>query len=223
MKSCLIVLLVLFLASCAGEIPKSSPMYLPAIDGPRIVPTALLETATEVRIFVFDFGECNDFNIFQKESELNLVAEGVRLSDQQLRRLKSLIPNRHYQGPGSMCFNPHHAIAWFDATGKVFASAEICFECDAVQLQIGNEHFAYSMELTLFREFIESLGAPISLARTCDRQQSVQAPWQTPVKQICALNSIRLEGLASLPKNWLTPNNNDHQQSCVRNTREVIF
>jgi hypothetical protein len=72
----------------------------------------------------------------------------------------------------------------------------------------------------MFREYMESLGAPISLARTCERQASLQAPWQTPVQQYCALNAIRLEGLKTLPKNWRKA---EHQQSCIRNTREVIF
>ena len=41
-----------------------------------------------------------------------------------------------------MCFNPHHAIAWFDAG-----------------------------------------------------QEFLKTPWKTPVQQICALNSIRMQGL----------------------------
>ncbi len=197
-------------------------MYLSAIDGPKIVPVAELDAATEARLYVFDFGECNGFNIFQKDSERNLVADGIRLSDQQRIDLKPLFPTRIYQQFGSMCFNPHHAIAWFDALGGLLAAAEICFECNAVQLHVGNELFAYSTDMLLFREYIEALGAPISLDRTCSRQDSPQVPWQTPVGQMCALNSVRLQGLKALPKTWEALHD-DQQKSCVRNTREVIF
>ena len=223
LKKCLIFAVILTFASCANEIPRSSRIYLPAIDGPRIVPVATLSAATDVRLFVFDFGECNDFNIFQKNGERNLVADGVRLTEQQVGELMPLIPARVFQPVASMCFNPHHAIAWFDAAGKVTATAEICFECDAVQLRMGNEEFAYMPEMSMFRDFIESLGAPVSLARTCNRQDSLQMPWKTPVLQICALNLIREQAGKSLPKNWKTLHQNDYQKSCVRNTREVIF
>ena len=222
MKRCLLFLIFLTLASCATEGPRSARMYLPAIDGPKIVPIAVLDAATEARVFVFDFGECNEFNIFQKDSERNLVADGIRLTEQQLLVLKLLIPTR-VKLEGTMCFNPHHAIAWFDSADKVVASAEICFECDAVQLQIGSDLFGYATDMTLFRDFIESLGAPVSLARTCDRQNALLAPWKTPVSRFCALNSVRLQALKSLPKNWQTLHSDNQQKSCIRNTREVIF
>jgi hypothetical protein len=125
MKNYLSILLMMCLAACASQTPRSSGLYLPAIDGPRVVPRALLNAATEVRLYVFDFGECNDFNIFQMESDLNLVAEGVRLTDQQRLTLEPLIPSLHYQQPGIMCFNPHHAIAWFDAAGKVIINSRL--------------------------------------------------------------------------------------------------
>ncbi len=222
MKQFLIILLILCLSSCASDAPKSARTYLPAIDGPRIVPLELLDTATEVRLYVFDFGECNGFNIFQKHSERNLVADGVRLTDPQILTLNPLFPDRIYQQPGSMCFNPHHAIAWFDAAGKEIAAAEICFECDAVQLRVGDKQFAYSSDLLLFRQYFESLGAPISLARTCARLDTLQVPWKSPVDQMCALDTIRLEGLKSLPKNWQALHD-DQQESCIHSTREVIF
>ena len=222
MKKPLILVLTLCVASCAIDAPKSARTYLPAIDGPRIVPLELLDTATEVRLYVFDFGECNGFNIFQKQSERNLVADGVRLTDPQILTLNPLFPDRIYQQPGTMCFNPHHAIACLDAAGKEIAAAEICFECDAVQLRVGDKQFAYSSDLLLIRQYFESLGAPISLERTCARLDSLQAPWNEPVAQMCALNTIRLEGLKSLPKNWQALQS-DQQKSCVRSTREIIF
>jgi len=222
MKKFLILMLIMCLASCASQTPQSARTYLPAIDGPRIIPLALLDTAREVRLYVFDFGECNGFNIFQKASERNLVADGVSLTDQQILTLNPLFPSRIYQQPGSMCFNPHHAIAWFDAQGKEVGAAEICFECNAVQLRIGADQFAYASDLFLFRKYFESIGAPISLARTCARLATLQAPWKKPVGQMCTLNSIRLQGLNSLPKNWRALQS-DQQKSCVRSTREIIF
>jgi hypothetical protein len=222
----LLILLILHLASCASEIPKSTGTYLPAIDGPKSkidVPLAALEAATEVRLYVYDFGECNDFNVFQKTGERNLVADGVRLSDNQLRALKPLIPQRILEQGMSLCFNPHHAIAWFDKAGKQLGAAEVCFECESVQLQIGSQQFAYMPDMERYRDLFESFGAPISLKRTCTRQGFLQAPWSVPVAQICALNAIRLQAKKSLPKNWKAQQQNEYQKSCVRSTREVIF
>jgi len=54
----------------------------------------------------------------------------VRLSDDEIQKLLSLVTGENRPRLGAMCYEPHHGFIFYDSAGKVVGHLEICLMCN---------------------------------------------------------------------------------------------
>lgn len=99
--------------------------------------------ASKVLLVSFDSLEGGNFThvLHMKNGEVNLSAlkENIELSKSEIDSLTDILFNLNYSGKilitsSTGCYDPHNAILFADANGKIFEFMEICFGCDKIRV-----------------------------------------------------------------------------------------
>lgn len=89
----------------------------------------------EVRGFAFDLENgarpvC--YGALDEDGTLcsTVARPGVKLSDDQAKKLVALLQQKSSFGGGSKCFLPHHGFVFYDEAGVPIADLSVCFMCE---------------------------------------------------------------------------------------------
>lgn len=87
---------------------------------------------SEVRAYCYDYTaeESPSFLVNGRMHKGVMDPKGVRLNPAQVQRLMRAITVSHERAARSLCYRPHHAFVFYDASGKVVAVFEMCFGCN---------------------------------------------------------------------------------------------
>ena len=84
---------------------------------------------------------------------------GVLLTPAQEEKLKAAVTVKHPDHPVAMCMLPHHAFVFFDASGGIVGSIDLCFICS--NYRGSPTGFSSSWDLAALRSLLLELGIPI--------------------------------------------------------------
>ncbi len=163
----------------------------PCLSGNEI-PTAALASATELRVYAYDLGKCEFGARFDFYRDDLMPAKGAVVADKIRRQVEALLPANVWMEEASMCFEPHHALVWFDERKQPIASANILslgqvgqpFEADAPVKSMSVE-----MDFERLQQIFEGIGVPINLEQACSKAPATD--WSDSVNALCKLESIR--------------------------------
>ena len=84
---------------------------------------------------------------------------GDLLTTDQTRRLLAAFTDDHKPYVSSLCFNPRHAVIFYDKSHKAVAAIEICFDCYVVNMTPGG--LQYRVDLPAVADLVTELGLPL--------------------------------------------------------------
>ena len=204
-----------------------------------LVPVQVLREAKELRIYAYDLGDCtlyrHEFVIHANDAIIDgVLPNGAAASATVRAELEALIPNTFADVGSSMCFEPHHFLAWFDANGETIATAQVCFECEGFELSYSDASLRKSLNwpfpaiqlqvnMHKLRLLFNTAGVPISLEKSCKHTAELAEEWRSATQQLCLLkkqlNTIK-GVLSPVERNQIrrfAPNEN----GCVRLPSEI--
>lgn len=174
------------------------PVDSPCLIGHE-VPRAALAEASELRVYAYDLGKCEYQAQFDRYREDLMPAGGLVLKANMRAEIEALLPIAQWEQGVSMCFEPHHALVWFDKSGKEIASAEICFSCTGFALTLSERDqepvegkVRYSMidvDFGKLRQLFKNIGVPMNLKQAC--KGGANGEWAESVNALCKLEAIR--------------------------------
>lgn len=171
----------------------------PCLSGNEI-PKAALASATELRAYAYDLGKCEFGARFDFYRDDLMPAKGAVVADKIRRQVEALLPANVWMEEASMCFEPHHALVWFDERKQPIASANICFTCSGFVLSLGQvgqpfeadapvKSMSVEVDFGRLQQIFEGIGVPINLEQACSEVPSTD--WSDSVNALCKLESIR--------------------------------
>jgi hypothetical protein len=138
----------------------------------------------EVRGFAFDLannGRPVCYGPLDEDGTLcsTVARPGVKLSDEQAKKLVALLEQKSSFGGGAKCFLPHHGFVFYDEAGVPVADISVCFMCEmaastpsipaARQSGEGGSSFGISEKgVAALRALCNEVGLPKCDAKTPD-------------------------------------------------------
>ena len=167
------------------------------------VPVQVLREAKELRIYAYDLGDCT---LYKQESVIRasdvildgVIPHGAKAPAIVRADLEALVPNEFEDVGSSMCFEPHHFLAWFDAKGETIATAQVCFECEGFELTYSDTALQKSLNwpypaielqvnMRKLKILFNKAGVPISLQKSCKKTAELAEAWRVATEQLCLL------------------------------------
>lgn len=80
-----------------------------------------------------------------------LLGEGTNLDAQQVKQLEAVLneDTRVLNEGLSKCYEPHHAVFFYDANGKIVAGFDVCFLCEGIRFYPAKQ---YKSEVTKYTD-----------------------------------------------------------------------
>ena len=91
-----------------------------------------IQDIQEVRAFVYDYTQDKNSKLLLKNNKLHkgvINDPGIKLSIQQIKRLKTALRTSKKEGPMARCYMPHHGFIFYNTQGKAIGHIELCFQC----------------------------------------------------------------------------------------------
>lgn len=117
----------------------------------------------EVRAFVYDYSQDDKSSSLLQNGKLHkgvINAPGVKLSKQQVKRLKIALKTSNDDGSFADCYMPHHGFVFYNIQGKAIGHIELCFQCGTKDSTPKNLS-ARSWDWGELKKILEELKIPI--------------------------------------------------------------
>ena len=124
-----------------------------------------IEGISEIRAYRinWDTKEASARNVIgSRMDKLNpsrMPEHGIKLNSAQSITLKNAVMLEHEEEPAAACFHPHHAFLFFDSSGNVVDSIDLCFLCNT--RKAGPQGFAVNWDLDAIEKIFRDLKIPI--------------------------------------------------------------
>jgi len=83
---------------------------------------------------------------------------GVELSADQVDHFLRAVATDEHPGPHALCFYPHHALIFFDASDRIIGHYTICFKCFGYQSSLGR--FVSEPDYEALHRLVTALSLP---------------------------------------------------------------
>lgn len=113
------------------------------------------EGTAVVRAFAMSGGPSDRIMMDGKIHPTAKPAEGVALTEEQVRQLSAAMNVEQKMRLSMMCFEPRDAVVFYDKDGKILASVSVCFTCYGARIE--PESLEKRLDYGAMAEFFASL------------------------------------------------------------------
>jgi hypothetical protein len=168
------VLLVVAFVACQPtkkEEAKEEQPYVPAIDSIDVEHPSAFPFEPYQKVIAYAFnqystssGKMFDMPIVQEDGSIVSTAElpGITLNQTQIDTLFSLL-NAPVSGSDlrAKCYDPRHAIVFYNANDSAYAYFEVCFACSNYEFFPEAKYILNSGNLNRIKRFMKDIGLPV--------------------------------------------------------------